>query len=133
MIKSQKNFSPKRKLYYDQVISLYREENLGAVKISRIVPVSFTTITRWIRNFVDENPEMLSARMKKNEESKDKVYAGSPYSAMSKDLKAMRSEIARLTKELRKASMRADAYDEMINVAEKKFNIKIRKKAGTKR
>ena len=133
MIKSQKKFSPKRKLYYDQVISLYREENLGAVKISRIVPVSFTTITRWIRNFVDENPEMLSARMKKNEESKDKVYAGSPYSAMSKDLKAMRSEIARLTKELRKASMRADAYDEMINVAEKKFNIKIRKKAGTKR
>jgi hypothetical protein len=28
--------------------------------------------------------------------------------------------------------LRADAYDEMINVAEGKFKIKIRKKAGTK-
>lgn len=30
------------------------------------------------------------------------------------------------------ANMRADAYNELINVAEKQFNISIRKKAGAK-
>jgi len=44
----------------------------------------------------------------------------------------LQSEVARLRKALREASMRADLYDEMINVAEKQFNISIRKKAGTK-
>lgn len=41
-------------------------------------------------------------------------------------------KIARLEKELREARLRADFYDEMINVAEKKFDIQIRKKAGAK-
>ena len=42
-------------------------------------------------------------------------------------------KIARLEKELEEARLRADLYDEMINVAEKRFDIQIRKKAGTKR
>lgn len=42
-------------------------------------------------------------------------------------------KIARLEKELEEARLRADLYDEIINVAEKKFDIQIRKKAGTKR
>ena len=42
-------------------------------------------------------------------------------------------KIARLERELEEARLRADLYDEIINVAEKKFDIQIRKKAGTKR
>lgn len=41
-------------------------------------------------------------------------------------------KIARLEKELDDARLRADLYEEIINVAEKKFDIQIRKKAGTK-
>ena len=41
-------------------------------------------------------------------------------------------KIARLEKELEDARLRADLYEEIINVAEKKFDIQIRKKAGTK-
>lgn len=41
-------------------------------------------------------------------------------------------KIARLEKELEDARLLADLYDEIINVAEKKFDIQIRKKAGTK-
>jgi len=37
-----------------------------------------------------------------------------------------------LQAQVKQASLRADAYDEMINVAESKFNIAIRKKAGAK-
>lgn len=43
-----------------------------------------------------------------------------------------KEKIARLERELREARMRADLYNEIINVAEKKFDIQIRKKAGTK-
>lgn len=42
-------------------------------------------------------------------------------------------KIAQLEKELEEARLRADLYDEIITVAEKKFDIQIRKKAGTKR
>jgi hypothetical protein len=42
------------------------------------------------------------------------------------------AEIALLKEKLRMANMRADAYNELINVAEKQFNISIRKKAGAK-
>lgn len=42
-------------------------------------------------------------------------------------------KIARLERELRDARLMRDFYDEMINVAERQFNIQIRKKAGTGR
>ena len=53
--------------------------------------------------------------------------------ASDDDISSLRNEIARLKRELRAESLRADAYDEMINVAEKQFNVSIRKKAGAKR
>ena len=46
----------------------------------------------------------------------------------STDIKTLQAEIARLKKELAYESLRADAYNELINVAEKQFNISIRKK-----
>ena len=49
------------------------------------------------------------------------------------DVKALQSRIKELEKRLRMAEIKAEAYDEMINVAEAKFRIPIRKKAGAKR
>lgn len=45
---------------------------------------------------------------------------------------SMQERLLRLEKELKEARMLADLYEEIINVAEKKFDIRIRKKAGTK-
>lgn len=45
----------------------------------------------------------------------------------STDVKALQAEIARLKKELAHESLCADAFNESINVAEKQFNIFIRK------
>ena len=53
-------------------------------------------------------------------------------SVESTDVKALQAEISRLKKELAHESLRADAFNELINVAEKQFNISIRKKAGAK-
>lgn len=41
-------------------------------------------------------------------------------------------KVTRLERELRDARLMRDSYDEMISVAEKQFNISIRKKAGTR-
>ena len=48
------------------------------------------------------------------------------------DVDSLQAKIKELGAQLKKESIRADFYDEMINVAEAKFNIPIRKKAGTK-
>jgi transposase len=118
----------KRRLYYDKVIQLYRDEGLGRRKIAKIIPIWSNTISVWIRNFVDENPQYESNIMKKNKSRKAEVTAVSKDS----DVITMQREIARLSKALSQQTMRADAFDEMINVAERQFNIQIRKKAGAK-
>jgi hypothetical protein len=51
----------------------------------------------------------------------------------STDIQSLQSEVIRLQKQLQQERMRADAFDEMISVAESKFTISIRKKVGAKR
>lgn len=46
---------------------------------------------------------------------------------------SLEQKIKRLERELKDATLMRDFYNEMINVAEKQFNIPIRKKAGTRR
>ena len=106
---------------------------MGKTRISKIIPVSDWTISNWIRTFVAENPQYKSKRMKYEEEKRKKrTIEKSLQSPLPNDKQSLQSEVARLRKALREASMRVDLYDEMINVAEKQFNISIRKKAGTK-
>lgn len=126
MVKYQ---TEKQRLYYDKVISLYRDKHMGKTRISKIIPVSDWTISNWIRNFVAENPSYKNKRMKLMEErSKKKAIEDSLQSPLPQDMQSLQSEVVGLRKALREASMRADLYDEMINVAEKQFNISIRKK-----
>ena len=121
-------------LYYDEVIRLYFEEGLGSLRITHLVPVSRSTILRWIRNFVSENPE-YRYQMQKASTPKlvDPAAIERQEKASLEEIKALKEELGRLRVELQKAELRADFYDEMINVAEKLFNIPIRKKVGVKR
>lgn len=117
----------KRNKYYDEVIRLYTQEGLGRTKISRIIPVGETTISRWIRNFASEN--QVKVIMKR----RTFINSGTPIAdAENTEIKDLQAEIARLKKELTHESLRADTFNELINVAEKQFNISIRKKAGAK-
>ncbi len=117
----------KRNKYYDEVIRLYTQEGIGCIKISRIIPVSKATISNWIRNFASGSPEPIVMKRKTSTDP-ETTTAG----VESTDTKTLQAEIARLKKELAYESLRADAYNELINVAEKQFNISIRKKAGAK-
>lgn len=99
--------------------------------------VSKSVVQRWLSIFAGENlPEM------KKKTSTPKRVTGthvpqsnipSPQKSQVHKSETSEEKIARLEKELEEARLRADLYDEIINVAEKKFDIQIRKKAGTKR
>lgn len=53
--------------------------------------------------------------------------------ALPDDVIALQKEIKDLRAQLTKAEIKAEAFDELINVAEAQFGIQIRKKAGAKR
>ena len=123
----------KQRLYYDKVIALYRDKHMGRQRIEKIIPVSNHTISEWIRTFVAENPSYKSERMKQAEERRRKKAAlESVDTPVPGDLESLKAEVARLRKALKEESMRADLYNEIINVAEEQFKIPIRKKAGTR-
>ncbi len=113
----------KRRKYYDKVIEIYRETGYCAKKIEKlgIVPVSNHAIQDWINNFEAENGRIKPRKvMKSNKEPN------------TEELDALKKKVAELEEQLKYQEMRADAYDTMIDIAEKKFNIPIRKKAGAK-
>ena len=118
----------KQKQYFDEVIRLHYEHGYGEDRISRILPIGHSTVSRWIGIFAADKKEK-PVKMRKSK-SPVKLPSSSPE---VKDVKILQLEVARLQGQLRDAQLRADAYEEMINVAENKFNIAIRKKAGAKR
>lgn len=80
---------------------------------------SHDLLQQWIRTFAPK-PKLEEIPMKSaNSKERDEILA-------------LKRQLQQQSLELKKEKMRADFYDEMINVAEEKFNIPIRKKAGTK-
>ena len=113
----------KKLKYYDQVIEIYKQTGYSPYRIAKLnlVPLERSTIERWIANFVTENGTVTPQTvMQSNQENRNE------------ELEALQKEVADLKKQLKYQEMRADAYDTMIDIAEKKFNIPIRKKAGAK-
>ena len=52
--------------------------------------------------------------------------------SQSAEIRELQKKVKELEKQLLEAEIKAEAYDELINVAEAKFRIPIRKKAGAK-
>jgi uncharacterized protein YlxW (UPF0749 family) len=119
-----------QKLYYEEVIRLHKEYGYVAIRISRILPIGHTTVSRWLAIFAAEK----SKKFVQKEKTKTQSPAHpAPACTQVNEVRALQRDVSRLQSELKSANLRADAYDEMINVAESKFNIVIRKKAGVKR
>lgn len=109
-------------------IELHRQ-GLSQRKIAKKIGVSQSYVSRILRNF-DPGNEYEVEDMEEGDRS-DK--------SKSRE-QQLREENARLKAELKEArqeadfqSLRADVFDEMINIAERKFGISIRKKSGVKR
>jgi hypothetical protein len=122
-------YHEKYRRYHEKVIRLHFGKGLSYHRIGRIIPLSEVSIRRWCINFASSN-KMKTGIMEK-EESKTKLFT-SGTTDQEKDIKSLQAEIKRLEKELKHEKMRADAYDMMIEIAEARFNIPIRKKSGAK-
>ena len=119
----------KKEMYYDEAVRLHFELGYGEDKIAEILPIGHTTAWRWFRKFAAENKGKTTAMARTKKKPAPKVSDGEP----KEDIQSLKAELSALRDKLKLAEMRADLYDEMINVAEKKFKVEIRKKAGAKR
>lgn len=120
--------------YFDEVIRLHFEKGYGEDRISSILPIGHSTVSRWISIFVSCKGKGITREdMSKNVEKKSSIPSSRRLSKETEELLRLRRENSELTKQLSYEKMRADAYDEMINVAEAMFEIPIRKKVGAKR
>lgn len=63
---------------------------------------------------------------------KEEPITAEPSQVQSQDVKELQKRVKELEAQLLQAEIKAEFYDEMINVAEAKFKIPIRKKAGAK-
>lgn len=138
-----------QKNYFDRVIHLYFEENLGYTQISHLVPIGRTTILEWVHRYLDsglgEVIEMKTKKKKKQEKCRgyrryyysDVASGGAPGGASGgapeKSSVDLERRVQELEKQLFRQTVLTDALNELINVAEENFRIQIRKKAGTKR
>jgi len=125
-----RSYKERRIKYYNEVMRLWYDETLSVARISKITSVPTTTIERWITKFAAENGISRSHNankvMAKTEKKIEQLN-------LESEIKRLKAENARLESDLRRAEMKADLYNEMIDVAEKTFDIPIRKKAGAKR
>lgn len=120
--------------YLQQVLEAHRTSGKGARALSRIFPVPFTTIHHWITNFAEEkDPKVMGKRNKAKRVTGQRAPENMPTGCQAVFSGETDSErISRLERELTEARIERDLYKEMINVAEKRFDIQIRKKAGTR-
>jgi len=113
----------KRLKYYDQVVEIYQKTGYSAYGIAKLglVPVDRKTIKEWIANFVAENGKVTPSTIMESKKTES-----------NEELEALKARIADLEEQLRLEKMRGRLNDKIIEIAEKKYNIQIRKKAGAK-
>ena len=118
-----------RDRYCEQALKLY-QEGFSYRRISQIIPVGKSTIAKWIANFAEDLPTAkVTYGMKRINSPSPEVVETPP---SSNEVQSLQEELQRLRAELLNAEIKAEAYNELINVAEAKFGIQIRKKAGAK-
>ena len=131
-------YRKKRQKYYDEVMRLHFEKGYGEDRIAKILPIGHTTVNRWIANFVAENKQnsdFIAMQKKKHTIQTQELYKAeqqenNPVNA--DEIAKLKSEIEQLRKELDFEKLKSEAYNTMIDIAEKKFRISIRKKRGAK-
>lgn len=114
---------------------LLHKQGYSYRQIGEKLGISPATVWNWVSKFAVENQSVM--KRKSTLVSKRLVGVTAPESSVmsstvSKSSETDAQKIARLERELLESRMLSDIYNEIINVAEEKFNIQIRKKAGTK-
>jgi hypothetical protein len=83
----------KQKLYFEEVIRLHNEYGYGEDRISRILPIGHTTVSRWIAIFAAENGKK-SIPMSKTKTNSPTHPASA--GTQENEVRALQAEVARL-------------------------------------
>ncbi|NNL16627.1 MAG: transposase [Flavobacteriaceae bacterium] len=107
------------------IIKKLIEQDYSIVELSRQYGVSTRTITRWIDRFTNGNNSISLHSQTQKTLNKRKSHQDDSKEALLK-------QIEQLEASLEKEKMRSQAFKTMIEIAQKKFNISIEKKSGSK-
>ena len=118
-----------RELYLEKALDL-RASGLSYGRISKIIPVPMETLRNWCIKFAPSTKNVLQRLMSNKEQVNEQISERDQ--SLPQDVQALQAELKKLRAALLNAEIKAEAYDELINVAEAKFGIQIRKKAGAK-
>ena len=112
----------KQQKYYGQVVELHQKTGMTAVRIAKLglFPVDRVTIARWITKFASDPSNKDPQAMAKSIKSK------------ADELDALKAKVADLEEQLRVEKLRNRLNEKIIDIAEERWHIEIRKKAGTK-
>lgn len=115
----------------EQIIQEYLQQGCGYRKLQDKYGISRTTICKWVQIYQGTHGLQRTAKQQNH-------YLRDMDDAQKKRLpkkhstqQDLQKKIAALEKQLEWEKLRADALDTMINVAEEKLNISIRKKSGS--
>ena len=113
------------------VVDLYKQ-GMPIKEIAAQVPVCLATVYRWINL-----PKHKNVKQKAEPKTEDSSAGGDSKKSVNTDninseTALLEAQIKELKAQLRAAELKACAYETMVNVAEKKFGIAIRKKHGAK-
>lgn len=111
---------------------MYFEDGMRGTHICKVLPISHAILYKWIAIFVEENPQVASMKRVKEAKNVPKLSSEVQEGELPKTIMELQVELKKLRAQLNKAEIKAEAYDELIKVAEAKFNISIRKKVGAK-
>ena len=113
-----------QKKYYQQVIDFHQKTGLSPHKMAKmqLFPVSVTQMYEWIAIFDAENGKGSPRRIMEAKKSKEQ-----------EELESLKSRISELEESLRVERLRNRLNEKIIDIAEARWHIEIRKKAGTKR
>ncbi len=117
----------------EQIIQEYLQQGCGYRKLQSKYGISRTTICKWVQIYqgvhgLDRTVKQQSHYLRDMDDPQKKRLPKKQIT--NADLE---KKIAMLEKQLQWEKLRADALDTMINIAEEKLNIAIRKKSGSPR
>lgn len=111
-----------------QAIKEYLVDGMTYHKLSKKYGVSRSTINKWVLVY-QETHNLPRTAKQKTHDLQQMAIKGIP-DKTKEEQTDLRQKIALLEKQLAWEKMKATALDKMIDIAEKDFNIDIRKKPG---
>lgn len=119
--------------FKEQIIQEYLEQGCGYRKLQAKYGIGRTTICKWVQIYqgihgLERTKKQQSHYLRDMDDPQKKRLPKKQITTAD-----LQKKIAVLEKQLQWEKLRADALDTMINIAEEKLNIPIRKKSGSPR